>query len=292
MTEHGVHPTETNEEARENLLLLRHQIRLVDKDLKTAHIRRKWSNISLLLGPVFIVALYTMWWIPFLEYATKWAITIPAGLLSVFFFIKWIMHSFNPGGISKNGALFFDRDRNREDALELELANLRDEHKHRLANSTLPITVRRISYKEDTLADINELRMESKRYRSVNNILQGILIVGSLAATGSAGVGAILEEIRWAVMAVTFLVGISSGFMAYFKYKERSFYSQQTADAIEQEWDAYEIGVGRFKRFTQSPADQENALADLVEEVHRLKAEQKKREQNLEQPPGSRGPNE
>jgi len=75
--------------------------------------------------------------------------------------------------------------------------------------------------------------------------------------------------------------------MGYFKYKERSFYLQQTADAIEQEWEAVEIGVGRYK-----DKSEEQALADFVEEVHRLKTEQKKRQQNLEQPPEARNPND
>ncbi|RCV54710.1 hypothetical protein DEF23_15395 [Marinitenerispora sediminis] len=83
---------------------------------------------------------------------------------------------------------------------------------------------------------------------------------------------------------MTFLVGISSGFMGYFKYKERSFYLQQTADAIESEWEAVEIGVGRYKHID----NEEGRLAEFVEEVHRLKSEQKKRQQNLEQPPESR----
>jgi hypothetical protein len=38
---------------------------------------------------------------------------------------------------------------------------------------------------------------------------------------------------------------------------------------------------GRYKRFTND----EEALAEFVEEVHRLKTGQKKRQQNLEQPP-------
>lgn len=87
---------------------------------------------------------------------------------------------------------------------------------------------------------------------------------------------------------VTFAVGIASGFMGYFKYKERSFYLQQTADSIEQEWEAVEIGVGRYKKIE----DEDEALAEFVEEVHRLKSEQMKRQQNLEQPPDSRNPNE
>jgi hypothetical protein len=76
--------------------------------------------------------------------------------------------------------------------------------------------------------------------------------------------------------------------MGYFKYKERSFYLQQTADAIESEWEAVEIGVGRYKRIE----NEDEALAEFVEEVHRLKSEQKKRQQNLEQPPEARNPND
>lgn len=85
------------------------------------------------------------------------------------------------------------------------------------------------------------------------------------------------------VLGITFAVGMSSGFMGYFKYKERSFYLQQTADAIENEWDAVQIGIGNYK-----DKGEEEALARFVEEIHRLKAEQKKREENLEQPPDSR----
>jgi len=62
--------------------------------------------------------------------------------------------------------------------------------------------------------------------------------------------------------------------MGYFKYKERSSYLQQTADSIESEWEAVEVGIGRYKRFD----NEDEALAELVEEVHRLKSEQKKRQ--------------
>jgi hypothetical protein len=89
-------------------------------------------------------------------------------------------------------------------------------------------------------------------------------------------------------LGLTFIVGIASGFMGYFKYKERSFYLQQTADSIESEWEAYEVGVGRYKRIR----DADERLAELVEEIHRLKTEQKKRQQNLEQPPDSRSSQE
>lgn len=91
-----------------------------------------------------------------------------------------------------------------------------------------------------------------------------------------------------ALQGLTFSVGISSGFMGYFKYKERSFYLQQTADAIESEWEAVDVGVGRYKDIN----DEEKSLALFVDEVHRLKSEQKKRQQSLDQPPETRGPKE
>jgi replication-associated recombination protein RarA len=76
--------------------------------------------------------------------------------------------------------------------------------------------------------------------------------------------------------------------MGYFKYKERSFYLQQTADAIETEWEAVEVGVARYK----DASDETARLALFVDEVHHLKSEQKKRQQSLEQPPDVRGSKE
>lgn len=164
-----------------------------------------------------------------------------------------------------------------------------------MANDEVPTKVRRVEYKEDAFADIDSLRLDSSSYRRVNNALQAVLIIGSLAATGTSAVTGEIPNIRWATLGITFLVGVASGFMGYFKYKERSFYLQQTADAIESEWEAVQVGIGRYKRFfpASSGTDDENgALAEFVEEVHRLKSEQRKREQNLEQPPEIRNSQE
>ncbi|MBE3001266.1 SLATT domain-containing protein [Nocardiopsis sp. HNM0947] len=178
-----------------------------------------------------------------------------------------------------------DSRRPSEGDLELRISQLKDERKLAVANKDIPPKVRRVAYKEDAYSDIDQLRSESRSYRRVNNTLQGVVIVGSLAATGVAGLAGQVEEFRWVVLGVTFVVGVSSGFMGYYKYKERSFYLQQTADAIESEWEAVEIGVGRYKHIE----GEEKRLEEFVAEVHRLKSEQKKRQQNLEQPPEARG---
>lgn len=268
----------------EQLLTLDHAIRQTENALKIARRRKRFSNLSLVFGPVLAVALYAMAWMPWVSRTALWAVYIPTVPVAVGFGIASFYLKTHPGG-PKSAQ---DRHRPREDQLELELARQRDTRKLLLAQADVPIKVRRLAYREDAHSDIDQFRVESRGYRRVNNILQGIVIIGSLAATAASGITAAFENVRWVTLGVTFAVGISSGFMGYFKYKERSFYLQQTADAIESEWDAFEVGVGRYKRI----GDEEEALAEFVDEVHRLKAEQKKREQNLEQPPESRNAND
>jgi hypothetical protein len=270
----------------DQLLLLSHEIRQTEHALAVARGRRRWSNISLLLGPLVAVILYGIAWIPSISRTVLLAVYIPAIPVVISFCIASYLLKTRPGFPQKEAdgvrSLLLEGD------LELILARQRDERKLLVASVDTPSKVRRVTYKEDSFADINRFRVDSKRYRSVNNFLQGVLIIGSLAATGASGIAAELPALRWATLGLTFAVGISSGFMGYFKYKERSFYLQQTADAIENEWEAVEIGVGRYKRCE----DEDEALAEFVEEVHRLKSEQKKRQQNLEQPPEGRDVNE
>jgi hypothetical protein len=270
----------------EQLLTLNHEIRQTEHSLNVARGRRKWSNLSLVFGPVLMVILYAMYWIPWISREIGIAIYIPAIPVAAAFCVASYLLKRYPGGPAKQ--VSGRKLRVGEGELELQLARQRDTRKLVVAGADVSTKVRRITYKEDAYADIDQLRTESKGYRRVNNSLQGLLIIGSLAATGASGVASQLASLRWVTMGITFAVGISSGFMGYFKYKERSFYLQQTADAIESEWEAVEIGVGRYKRINT----EEERLAEFVEEVHRLKSEQKKRQQNLEQPPESRHPNE
>lgn len=278
----------------DDVRILDHRIRETESALNIAKGRRKWSNISLVFGPLLLLILYVIWWIPWIGDTVRRAIYLPAVPVAVLFGLAAAWLKLRRGYPAKDGNVArLDGNGSRiyrsESELELELAGLRDERKHLLADSGTSPKVRRIGYKDDAYRDIDQMRVESGRYRSVNNLLQGVLIIGALAATGVSGLVGELPYLRWVALGLTFAVGIASGFMGYFKYKERSFYLQQTADAIENEWDAVEIGVGRYKQY----GDDENAaLAEFVEEVHRLKSEQKKRQQNLEQPPDTRSANE
>jgi Protein of unknown function (DUF4231) len=267
----------------EQLLTLDHTIRQTDNALKIARRRKKLSNLWLIFWPVLAAALYAMAWIPWISRTALLAIYIPAIPVAIGFGVASIWLKTHPGGPRDAGGR-----RPREDQLELELARQRDTRKLLLARADVPLRVRRLAYREDAHADIDNFRSESRGYRRVNNFLQGIVIVGALAATAASGVAWAFGNVRWVTLGLTFAVGISSGFMGYFKYKERSFYLQQTADNIESEWEAFDVGVGRYKRIS----NEEEALAEFVDEVHRLRTEQMKREQNLEQPPETRTRNE
>jgi hypothetical protein len=279
----------TDRDANDQLLLLNHEIRQTESYLATARRRRQQSNISLALGPVVLVILYGLWWIPAIGHHLLLVIYVPAVLAALFFAIATVKLKITPGGPLQGAASpGATRRRASEGALELQLARQRDQRKTIAASVDTPAKVRRLAYKDEAYADIHKLREESSGYRRVNNLLQAVLIIGSLGATGTAALTAEIPDIRWATLAISILVGGASGFMGYFKYKERSYYLQQTADAIESEWEAVEVGVGRYKKLQT----EDERLAEFVEEVHRLKSEQKKRQQNLEQPPDSKNSQE
>ncbi|MEU4221868.1 SLATT domain-containing protein [Actinoplanes sp. NPDC026623] len=112
--------------------------------------------------------------------------------------------------------------------------------------------------------------------------------MGSLATSTLTALAVEQGRYRWIPIFTSFAVGAAAGFTGYFKFRERGFYLQQTADAIEHEYSAVELSIGPYR--TQSSGD---ALAVFVAEVERLRLEQRKREQSLDQPsegtPGDRG---
>lgn len=135
-------------------------------------------------------------------------------------------------------------------------------------------------YKEDVPETIERYRKESNGYRRIANNLQIIIIVGSVLATSTTSAIGLWDVFKWLAPAFSILVAISAGLTAYFKFKERSFNLQQTADAIEQEFMAAKLGIGYYKG--KQPQE---ALETFAERIEFMKDEQKKRQQQLEQPP-------
>ncbi|MET8622995.1 DUF4231 domain-containing protein [Kitasatospora sp. NPDC004669] len=162
--------------------------------------------------------------------------------------------------------------------LELELA----QERKRLQAVSLHLDPqsRRHIYKETVPVSIERYQRSGRRYRAVHNTFQSVIIVGSLATSILAGMDSIAEKYKWVTVGVSFSVGISAGFTGYFKYRERSFYLQQTADAIEEELNGVNLRTGRYRSMTSD----DEAIAEFTERVEALQSEQRKRQQQLDQP--------
>ncbi|MEU6605609.1 DUF4231 domain-containing protein [Streptomyces shenzhenensis] len=169
-----------------------------------------------------------------------------------------------------------DRKSVRKLELELEIAEER-----RLLQASLlgvPVTQRQFSYKDSLPRELGKLRTEAQYYRRIHNAFQSIIIMGSLGTTTAASLAETPSYLKWVTVGLSFSVGVAAGFTGYFKYRERSFYLQQTADAIEQHATAFELGIPPYT------GEENENLSKLTKEVENLRVEQRKREQQLDQP--------
>ncbi|WP_233565014.1 DUF4231 domain-containing protein [Micromonospora musae] len=143
-------------------------------------------------------------------------------------------------------------------------------------DSALPAQKR---YRDDVPDLISQFREDAGRTRRVHNRFQSIIIVGSVITSAIATASVSFVQARWLTVGASAAVGLAAGFTGYFKYHERSFNSQQTADAIEREYEAVELRVGKYANLKEP-----DAYALFADTVERLRDEQNKRQQQLDQP--------
>ncbi|MFI6458070.1 DUF4231 domain-containing protein [Streptosporangium amethystogenes] len=259
----------------EQLLAINRDILLKELELQRTKSQRLAFRAGLMLVPTMFFAIY-------ISTAATWGkfdmklINVIAIPIDIFLIVGAITYYVNRRS-GRIGALKLVGD------VELDLTVLRERRRFMAISHTMTISQRRSIYKDDTNRDIELFRRDSRHYRRINNVFQSLVIVGSLFAASMSSLAVEQESFRWATVVATFLVGISAGFTGYFKFKDRGFYLQQTADALEHEWSIYDLGIGQYKRL-----EPEEALADFVEEAERIKAEQRQREQNLDQPSDGR----
>ena len=165
---------------------------------------------------------------------------------------------------------------------EYELTVLQTKRLHLAAAETAnPLTALRI-YKVAAINDLEQYRRSARRSRRSANLLQWTIIVGSVTATSltsaDTGTGASLQSFRWIAAAVSAVVSIAAGVVGFFKFRERSFNQQQTADAIDKHYKAVDLGIGEYHDLTE-----EGRLSKFAQQIEELKDEQRKRELQLEQ---------
>ncbi|MFJ8495330.1 DUF4231 domain-containing protein [Streptomyces sp. NPDC094038] len=196
-----------------------------------------------------------------------------------------INHLAGADSFDARGASYTPPDRYRYSLAEMRdgLAAKREELRRESLRAHPPLTERRSMYREDTAQVIDRYLRESRRYRRVHNSLQSLIMIGSTAVTTIAA----LNPADWSwqslsVVSIGFSVTLASAFTGYYKYRERSYFLRQTADAIEEELNAVMLGIGEYRQFTET--EEGEALAKFTQRVESLRNEQRRREQQLDQP--------
>ncbi|MCO5992990.1 DUF4231 domain-containing protein [Actinoallomurus rhizosphaericola] len=149
------------------------------------------------------------------------------------------------------------------------------------AEESDPVAALRI-YRLSALDDVERYRKLARRNRRYSNLLQWLIIVGSVTATSltsaSTGNAGYQQYFRWSAAGVSALVSMAAALVGYFKFRERGFNQQQTADAIEKHYRGAELRIEEY-----SEGDEKRVLQLFAQNVEVLKDEQRKRELQLEQ---------
>jgi uncharacterized protein DUF4231 len=194
------------------------------RELRVAQrLRIMWLSASLLvalfLGWAMIVGVWTHYRGPFsvLGFAAASVSTLLAG---------WNILKARPG---------IAEEAYKAIVLEAERVNLA------AIEAADPIAALRV-YRVSALNDVEQYRRVARRNRRFSNYLQWIIIVGSVVATSltsaSTTIAGTTPPVRWGAAIMSATVSIAAGLVGYFKFRERGFNEQQTADAIEKHYKA------------------------------------------------------
>ncbi|WP_165945246.1 DUF4231 domain-containing protein [Micromonospora sp. KC723] len=152
-------------------------------------------------------------------------------------------------------------------------------------------------YREASQDIITQFRARATRNLRAHNTVQAIIIIGSVTASTTTAVMAGEHPLSWVSTGLTAFISITAGLAAYFKFRERGYNLQSTADEIEKHYNATQFRLGEYgtagadsaeSRTDADVAAEAARLRLFAENVERLRDEQRKRELQLEQSPGQR----
>jgi glycerol uptake facilitator-like aquaporin len=134
-------------------------------------------------------------------------------------------------------------------------------------------------YREAMPELVARYRDQANRYRAVNNALQSFVIVASLATSGVTGLFGASYRIRAGVVGVTLAIAIASSMTSFFRLRERGAQLQKTADSIEIEFRAVELGINDYANVKKP-----DALRTFVQKIEQLRSEHMASQRQLDQP--------
>ncbi|MYV53001.1 DUF4231 domain-containing protein [Streptomyces sp. SID3212] len=140
-------------------------------------------------------------------------------------------------------------------------------------------------YREASLDLIDQYRQGANKNRRIHNLFQVMIISGSIVTSTLTAMnegGSLV--LRISTSALSAIVGVSAGITGYFKFRERGYNLQSTADDIEKHYNASQFMLDEYAGTdAASPLSEKDRLRLFARYVERLKEEQRKRELQLEQ---------
>lgn len=145
------------------------------------------------------------------------------------------------------------------------------------------------AYHAQILKVIEDFRSNAEYYRKIHNRVQSFIIVASALVAMLATAAATAPAVSWVAAALSLLVATGTSFLGYFKFKERAMNLQRAAADLEYEYNSVELGVNEYRRQGEGDEQFTERFKDFVQRAEKIKIEQRKREQLLEQPNEVRG---
>ncbi|MEW9515020.1 SLATT domain-containing protein [Streptomyces bacillaris] len=147
------------------------------------------------------------------------------------------------------------------------------------ASQARPTREHRNSYRERVPRVVERLRRDTRFYRRIHNCFQWGVFFASVATTATTAFWETPQPGKTILIVLGSFLAFATAVTGYFKFRERAYNLQQTADQVEQHVTAFDLGITPY-----SDADAAVNLERFAENVEMLRVEQRKREQQLEQP--------
>ena len=261
--------TQPNPESIQDLLEIRKQIAAAEEKFKRSRVASAAFKFAVISAPIVFIASMTS--LAFIGSSVDFG---PFGLITFFYLLACAATAISLGIIHYDTRSLLTPGLHR-----LALEDLHDKLALDYSGAQIGVGIRQYSFRGAMQRAIIETRKRSDRYRRVNSGFQSLIIIGSLATTTVASLSSGSGVFKWCTVGLSFVVGLAAGFTGYFKYRERAFYLRQTADDLEKELNAYDLGLQPFSEKSE-PA----RIQLLTERLEAIRVAQQQREQQLDQP--------
>jgi len=156
-------------------------------------------------------------------------------------------------------------------AVDTELRALESAHREQLLDelATGDLLDAHKRYRAQLPDLIERYRIEARRDRWKDQLLQTVVIGGSIIAATVTATATSVADVGFLAVGLSLLVALSAALAGYAKYRDRSAAWQQIADALEREYESVELRVGRYRRF----AEEREAYSEFAEAVEALRTE-------------------